>query len=385
MEDESEARVIPLFGRDEMNLIEIPFGPISPGERRTLEVNHTIWDAKAKKEVRKRLLVTGSEAFGLPRPVDDRVLVGLKALTYETGFKDRKVHFSRHHLCRTLGWNPDGRAYRRVEESLDRIAGTTLKFKNSWWDKGEKEWQSHTFHLIDNVELCSHDRYQKIRSKSGRTQQSLSSIVWNEVVWKSFGDGFIKKIDMEMFRRISNGNKRDVACRLYRVLDKKFYNRNAYAYDVEKLCIGILGLNARYVSKMIPALERAGRVLVDCEFLESFRFRDGKRGKPEAVFIKKRAKRPLPPKVTAKSNMPDPTEAQDGSVLDEWLTCYSDTELESAEDELLASGFGDRFEIESVRKQRTAGLSIRDSGFLRKGVLKRYLESNSKRFSAASS
>jgi len=371
-----EQNVVPLFGRDEMNLAEFPYGPIGTGDTNTLDVTHVVWDRTKKREVTRRLIITGSEAFGLPRPVDDRVLIGLKALTYEANFTSPKVFFSRHHLCHTLGWNPDGRAYKRIEDSLDRIAGTTLKFKNSWWDKGDSEWRSHTFHLVDNVELCSHDRYQKVRSQTRQTDQRLSYFVWNEVIWKSFSDGFMKKIDMQMFRRIANGKRRDVAVRLYRVLDKRFYHRRMQTFDVRKLCSEILGLNASYVSKMTPSLERAGRVLVDCDYLKSFRFREGANGILEVVFVKKTKAESSKSANVGDRHVTGTPEHQSESELDLWLSSCTDLELESAENALLDQGFGDLFEVQSIRKQRAAGLSIRDSGFVRKGVVKRFMESH---------
>ncbi len=78
----------------------------------------------------------------------------MSVLTYEAQYASRRVEFSRYELCRILSWNPDGRAYKRLDESFYRVAGTTLQFKDAWWDKGEAEWKSKTFHLIDEVDLC---------------------------------------------------------------------------------------------------------------------------------------------------------------------------------------------------------------------------------------
>lgn len=231
------AEIVPLFGRDEMNLIEFPFGPITAGETKTFEVEHPVFDKTLNREVNRKLLITGSDAFGLPRPIDDQVLMGMKALTYEAGFNSRRVEFSRYHLCRTLGWAPDGRSYQRLEEAFDRIAGITLKFKDSWWDKGESEWKSKTFHLIEEVELCSKDRLDRARMKNRKSTQSLCSFVWGEVIWKSFQDGYMKKMDMEMWRKISSQRRKEVPLRLYRILDKRFYRQNHVRFNVRQLCI----------------------------------------------------------------------------------------------------------------------------------------------------
>ncbi len=281
--------VIPLFGRDEMNMVEFPFGPITAGEAKTFEVEHPVYDRHLKREVKRKLLITGSEGFGLPKPIDDQVLIGMKALTYENRFATKKVEFSRYRLCRTIGWPADGRAYRRLEESLIRIAGTTLIFKDSWWDKGELEWMSMTFHLIENVKICSRDRFDRGRMKNKQASHQLCSFVWNDVIWKSFQDGFIKSIDMKMFRKISGGRRREVPLRLYRVLDKRLYNSHVARFDLRKLCIGTLGLSQSYCpSEMIRVLERAASWLIECGFICEMEIKPHeKTGVLQALFYKK--------------------------------------------------------------------------------------------------
>ena len=280
------------FGRDEMNLIEFPFGPIRAGKSNVYQAEHVVRDRKTKKLVCRKLLITGSEAFGLPRPIDEQVLIGLKALTQEAGFESRKVFFSQYHLCKVLGWRPDGRAYRRMESSLDRIAGTTLKFKNAWWDKGDESWRSHTFHLIDNVELCSSERMQSKRRCHAGRKLPLCSFIWNEVVWKSFQDGYIRKIDMEMFRRIANGRRREVPVRLYRWLDKQFYRSKVVRIDIERLGLGTLGLGGNFSSELKRVIARASQILIECNFLEDFCFRAGKNHNGyDVLFMQRQPKR----------------------------------------------------------------------------------------------
>ena len=68
---ENEVKVVPLFGKDEMNLVEFPFGPITPTKVKTLEVEHVAFDRILKREVIRQLIMTGSDKWGLPRPIDD--------------------------------------------------------------------------------------------------------------------------------------------------------------------------------------------------------------------------------------------------------------------------------------------------------------------------
>ncbi|MFK7819478.1 MAG: plasmid replication initiator TrfA [Planctomycetaceae bacterium] len=281
------AEIVPLFGRDEMNLIEFPFGPITAGTTKTFEVEHETFDKTLNRVVTRKLLITGSDAFGLPRPIDDQVLMGMKALTYEAGFQSKTIHFSRYHLCRTMGWPVNGRTYKRLEDAMDRIAGTTLKFKDSWWDKGESQFTSKTFHVIEEVSLCSRDQLDRTRLSEKKANHALCSFVWSDVIWKSFQDGFIKKLDMAMWRKIGSGGRRDVPLRLYRILDKRFYFKQYVTMDVRRLCTGTLGVSPNYApSQMVRLLKRASDRLVECGFLRDVKFKPGRNGEPEATFVR---------------------------------------------------------------------------------------------------
>lgn len=280
--------VVPLFGREEMNLLEFPFGPVTAGNVKTFEVEHEVFDRQLKRFVFRTVLITGSDAFGLPRPIDDQVLVGMKALTFEAGFSDKTVKFSRYQLCKAIGWPISGASYKRLEESLDRIAGTTLKFKNAWWDKGEQEWKSKTFHLIESVEICSRDRLDRARQKKTANQQ-LCEFVWSNEIWKSFSDGNLKSIDMEMFRKISRGRRREVPLRLFRILDKRLYKKQSTRIELKRLCIGILGLSAKYTPyEMSRSLKRAAKCLVQYGVIAEMKIAPNKKtGKLEAIFRKR--------------------------------------------------------------------------------------------------
>ena len=288
LKGKNQAEVIPLYGRDEMNLIEFPFGPITASDQKTFEIDHPVYDRTLKKEVSRKLIITGSDAFGLPRPIDDQVLVGLNVLTHQSGYSSRTIEFTRYRLCQLLGWSGDGRSYIRLEESLDRIAASTLKFRDSWWDKGESLWTSQTFHLIDNVSIATRCQAERAKLTGTNAGRQLCSFTWNDVIWKSFRDGFIKRIDMDMFRRIRKGGRKAVPLRLYRILDKRFYNRRVAQFDVRRLSVGTIGLNASYCPRqMIRVLKRASDWLIECGYLSEMRVATTVRGRELNVeFVK---------------------------------------------------------------------------------------------------
>ena len=378
MAREESEKVVPLFGKDEMNLIEFPFGPISATTAKTLEVEHQVFDRTLRREVTRKMIITGADKFGLPRPIDDQVLIGMKALTYEQGFESRTISFSRYQLCNIMGWQPDGRAYRRLEESFDRIAGTTLKFKDAWWDKGEKEFKSKTFHLIEEVDLCSQDRLARNRILTGRNEQKLCSFVWTEVIWKSFQDGFIKTLDMRLFRRIAEGNRREVPLRLFRILDKRFHYGPTTKFDLRRLCTGTLGLSPNYSpSHMIRILERACAWLIECEFLDSFSYSG--RGSDVEVHFRKRTERERRLEQqnigTDRIERKPAVETKDEG-LRSWLASQDEAMLNYAESQALDSEFGAALERSIVSSEQRRSVPIRDAGMTRLLYLKRFIETH---------
>jgi hypothetical protein len=364
-----------------MNLIEVPFGPITATDAKTLQVEHTVFDRQLKREVVRKTLVTGSEAFGLPRPIDDQVLVGMQALTYEAGYQDRRVCFSRYQLCGMLGWKADGRAYQRLEESFDRIAGTTLKFSNAWWDKAQQHWKTTTFHLVEEINLCSRDELDRTRAQHGGGTHRLCSFVWSDVVWKSFQDGYMKSLDMELFRAISRGRRREVPLRLFRILDKRFYRRNTVEFELRRLCVGTLGLASTYSpSQMQRILARAADCLKTCGFLESMQFRKSRRKGELLVIFCRRPNAPRPPaqrpsrqlakqRAFSPLNTPLPPRRQ----LPENLRNYREAELYQWETEALQSHYGTKLEREMATKERESGKDVTTSGAVRQLFVARYI------------
>jgi hypothetical protein len=367
-ERRKEASVIPLYGKDEMNLVEFPFGPITSTKVKTLEVEHQAYDRILKREVTRSLLMTGSDKWGLPKPIDDHVLLGLKTLTHEAGFASPKINFSRYQLCRTIGWNPDGRAYERLEKSLDRIAGTTFKFKDSWWDHGEKEYKSKTFHLITDVELCTRAQLDRSRIATGRSEQQLCSITWTEVMWKSFQDGFIKTLDMKLFQKIAQGRRREVPLRLYRILDKRFWHGPVARFSLSRLCIGTLGLSPSYSpSQMKRVLDRAAAWLVECGCLHDYRYATER--SVDVVYFREKSVAIANKPSASPIALPEPND-----TLKQWLAARTEAELWTLESAALESAFGSELERTIVAAERTKGVTCVAGGRIRQEYVRRYAE-----------
>src|SRR5262249_28271061 len=223
-----------------------------------------VFDQQSGELVSRRVTVTGSDAYGLPTAVDDEILVALLQLTKADGFKDPRVQFTRYEVLRILGWKDVGKNYARIEEALNRWMGVTLYYEKAWWDNETKTWVNQKFHILDNVQLVGKEERNRLRRR-GQLTLLDSFFKWNEVVFKSFKADNLKRLDLDTYFSL----KSSVAKRMLRFLDKRFYLRNRWVFDLEEFAFEHIGLSRGYdagqvKAKLQPALEE----LEDHGFLE---------------------------------------------------------------------------------------------------------------------
>lgn len=250
--------------KDELNLAEFPLCTLTtrlrPGQK-TLAFEDRLWDKSLGAQIIRHLTVTGSDAYGLPTALDDEVLLGLIQLTKLRGFAERRVLFTRYQLIHILGWRNDGSSYARLENSLNRWTGVTLYYDNAWWNKAARRWMSEKFHILDNVWLC-HRAERRPAGGPVPDDRPVSAFVWNDIVFRSFQAGNLKSIDFEFYKSLDGA----VTRRLYRFLDKRFFHRQRWEFDLKELAWEHIGLARSYDSaslkrRLRPAileLERKG-------------------------------------------------------------------------------------------------------------------------------
>ncbi|QDV62022.1 Replication initiator protein A [Crateriforma conspicua] len=222
-----------------MNLAEFPLsvvGKRAPGNAKTLHFQDEVWDRSKKAYVPRKLTITGSDLLGLPTSLDDEVLLGCVQLTKESDFGNRKVRFTRYELMERIGWKQDGKNYRRISESLDRWAGTLIISDKAFWDKAGQCWVKDSFNILDRVILSDRESGDGPGNKRRR-----SSFIWGDFMWKSFQAGNLKELDFDFWLSLNS----PVAKRLYRLLDKRFYNRKVVTFDLHRLAQEKVGLSRK--------------------------------------------------------------------------------------------------------------------------------------------
>ena len=273
-------------GRDEMNLVELPLSSIADrflDGRKTVVFVDEFWDRELGRRATKELAISGSDRYGLPTASDEDVLLACVQLSSMQKFRDREVHFSRYELLKLLRWPDEGKYYRRLAVSLRRWKGVTIYSNRAFYDHARKSWVNRDFGVFDNLYI-----YEREASEGAQAPAS-SRFRWNEVFFESFQSGYLKKLDWDLYCRLTT----PVAKRLYRLLDKRFYHTHELTMDLHQLAFRKIRLSDRYNTGQIKRALAAGiqelESLWDLRPLPaSRRFVNRGRGRWEVVFQRRK-------------------------------------------------------------------------------------------------
>ena len=293
------------LGRDELNLAEFPLTALCrhvPPGCKVLTFEDRIRDQGTGEMVTRRLTISADDQYGLPTSRDDDVIVGLIQLTKAVNnFADRTVPFSRYQLIDLLGWPDNGQSLQRVDESLKRWLGVTLRYERAWWDKADQAWVDEHFHILDNLSLYDQETIRRLkRKRAGKAiAPPSSSFSWNKVVFRSFQAENLKRLDLALYFGLSHPASK----RAYRFLDKRFYRNRRAEFDLRDFACEHIGLSRNYTAakikeKLRPSLEELEAV----GFLEPMgpaeRYTNTGRGEWTIALVRKAGpveERPRPP------------------------------------------------------------------------------------------
>jgi hypothetical protein len=265
-------------GRDEMNFAEFPLASLAeriPKGVKTLTFEDVIKDSGTKQEIHRKLTISGSDRYGLPTAMVSDVVLGLMKLTeIRNSFQSPLVHFSRYELIRFLRWPYNGRSYNRLRRALNVLAGVTLFYDQSWWDMAGKSWRSRAFHILESFDLRG-------KQCPGEAEEPTSSFRWNGVVFQSFVANYTKSLDLDVYFKLTSA----AAKRAYRYLDKHFYKKAKWEFDLHTFAFNHLGYSRSYsdITQLKRRLNAALKELEEIGFLlpatEAERYRKEGRGR----------------------------------------------------------------------------------------------------------
>ena len=284
--------------RDEMNLAEYPIALLA--DRAPKDVKTLIYNDKDET-----LTITGSDLLGLPTALDIDVIIGLLYLTKKKNdFTSRTINFTRYELLQVLRWSHRGRHYERIAESLTRWVGVTLIYKKSWWNNDSKTKGNASFHIIDAATIVERDD-----SSSHQQQLPLSTIRWSEEFFRSCQANNLKRLDLEMYFSL----KSSISKQLYRFLDKRFYRRPVWTFDLRTLACEHVGLSRNYPSwkikqKLQPAIDELTRAGFLCPTKPDEQYTSVARGEWKITLARNGARGPR--KAEPEEHQPSPLEQE---------------------------------------------------------------------------
>jgi hypothetical protein len=255
-------------GRDEMNLAEMPIAFISDRTPSGCG-NVLVYEGQHGK-----LTVRASEGLKLPTAPDTDVIIGLVQLTkLRNNFTDATVPFTRHELLMLMGWPNRGQYYRRLNESLKRWVGITLFYEGGWWDNSLRCRVDASFHILDDVTIFDEEVKRTLRARQQPLPQS--TFTWGKKFFQSCQANNLKRLDVETYFALKSA----ITKQMYRFLDKRFYQRAEWTFDLRAFAFGHVGLSRNYTDakikeKLKPALEELKAI----GFLKSAEFISPKRG-----------------------------------------------------------------------------------------------------------
>ncbi len=267
------------IGRDEMNLAEFPI---------TLLTDHAPEGQKTLvfREGEQTLTVTGSDAYGLPTALDADVIVALIQLTKQANnFTNPVVPFTRYGLIKLLGWQNKGSNYQRLTNSLKCWTGVTLNYENAWWDNKAKRKVDATFHIIESLVISE---LIKVEGPGGPSDSTVSTFTWGNRFFDSCRADNLKRLDLDVYFSL----KSSISKRMYRFLDKRFFHKPSWTFDLHEFAYEHVGLTRNYADngKIKEKLRSSIRELESIGFISPLsqkdRFQRVSRGSWAVAFAK---------------------------------------------------------------------------------------------------
>lgn len=208
--------------------------------------------------------------YTLPGSFDQDVWVAVQALVNRRGGMppDGKLYFSMYELLKIMGRDHRGRHYDQLQESLERLASTTIHSDNAFYSADVGSYERITFHPWAVRFTGNYDR------RRGRASER-HELEFHSVVRRSFQSQYTKLLDADFYYSLRS----PLAKRLFRLIDRKRQGKRTWSTNVTKLQEMMpLTANYRFPSQIKRTLKPAHKELVDRGYLEEVSLEKAKSG-----------------------------------------------------------------------------------------------------------
>jgi hypothetical protein len=233
------------------------------------------YDPRVRQRVQQRVVLESNARHGLPTPADENVILALLYVAkHAHNFAEAKIEFRPRQLFRIMGWAPNSRSYNRLRDVLRRLKALVIRYENAWWDMAGRAYEAETATGI----IAEYELGRQVTGEKKNGVRLKCWVRWSPQFQQSLASGNLKKLDLAKLFSL----KLPSSQRMYRFLDKRFYQSPTVEMDLVDFACGHIGLNrvgniAELKRRLLPAI----RELESIGFLHD--------AKAEERFIKVRA------------------------------------------------------------------------------------------------
>lgn len=255
-----------LPGQDEIHFVELPIAILQHQQPKDAEGQRpdelvsvvTSFDDELGRDVPRKLTRRTSSRHGFPTALEDDVLIALLTLTKHRGdLNSPRVEFCNAELFNLMRWPQNGTSGSRLSVALDRLAGLTLRYDNSWTTEDGAFEKQFTTGLLESYSLKRQTRGRRKRNAE------RSWVQWASGVFADLQRGNVKELNTDRYYSLNLA----VSKRLYRFLDLHLSRSTTLEIPLKALAahLGLADLN--HIGKI---KERLNRSLPELEAIPGF-------------------------------------------------------------------------------------------------------------------
>ncbi len=152
--------------------------------------------------------------YGIPHGVDNDVTAAIIEHFFSIGLPDDGlIEIGTTELLRAAGFHQNGKYYKMLKQSLERLASTTFTVSGGWRDHPNSRWSHAKFTYIQSLKWSA-------RESGLFDERTIITFRLADDIVASLRSGYIKPLNIEFMQSLSRPRTRVV----YRVLDAMRYD-----------------------------------------------------------------------------------------------------------------------------------------------------------------
>lgn len=269
-----------------------------------INITEEVVAGDTERTLEKSWRLIASSQFGLPRGTDQDVYVALNEMLCRVGGMpaENVLHFTFYELLNYLGWETGGKMRQRLEESLQRMASTTIVARNVFYSSTRGYRVERTFKPFSFQVGIYEDFRHGLAEKHRLVFDPFFAEMWSQTYQES--------IDFSMYWQVHG----HVARRLYRLVEDQARGSGksrtrSWSVDLWELAYLMPLANYRYVSQLKRLVLSASDELVNRGFLSTYSLYNPKAESNSTLVVRFEVSRAFDNRRIAKNVESDPLRA----------------------------------------------------------------------------